>query len=53
MKKEGWTSAVLETDDFRLPAIKTYFRLGFQPKFTHESHPDRWDKISRLISLGK
>jgi mycothiol synthase len=53
MKKEGKKSAVLETDDFRLPAIKTYLRLGFQPKFTHESHPGRWDNVSKLLSPGK
>jgi mycothiol synthase len=51
MKREGRQSAVLETDDFRLPAIKTYLRLGFVPEFTHESHAERWKTI--LLKLEK
>jgi len=42
---EGLTSAVLLTDDYRLPAIKTYLRLGFLPLFSHESHPARGDVV--------
>jgi mycothiol synthase len=51
MKREGRQSAALQTDDFRLPAIKTYLKLGFVPEFTHESHAERWKAI--LIQLGK
>jgi len=45
MKREGRSSAVLNTDDFRIPAIITYLRLGFMPQFTHISHIDRWRKL--------
>src|ERR687895_670294 len=34
--------AYLLTDDFRLPAIKTYLRLGFEPVLVDPSHPARW-----------
>jgi mycothiol synthase len=47
----GCPGAVLHTDDFRLPAIVTYLRLGFQPDLWHESHPDRWTTIQNI--LGK
>jgi len=50
MKREGMKSAVLETDDFRIPAIKTYIKLGFLPQITHESHSERWNKILTLIN---
>ncbi|NOY82077.1 MAG: GNAT family N-acetyltransferase [Kiritimatiellaeota bacterium] len=47
---EGRDRVVLETDDFRLPAIKTYLNLGFVPLVRHESHPERWRKV--LADLG-
>ena len=42
----GKTSAVLDTDDHRTAAIKTYRRLGFEPWMTDPSHPDRWAAIA-------
>lgn len=46
---EGRTSAGLLTDDFRLPAIRTYLGLGFVPRLSHASHAARWEVIrSRL-----
>lgn len=45
MKIEGRQFATLTTDDFRVPAIKTYLRLGFMPMLTHESHQKRWYDI--------
>ena len=46
----GWTSARLWTDDWRLPAIKTYLNLGFEPDMDHESHSERWRAV--LEKLG-
>ena len=40
--KRGCADAVLETDDHRLAAIKTYQNLGFVPEPRHDSHPERW-----------
>ena len=45
MLAEGKTSALLITDDFRLPAIKTYLRLGFQPKVFHPRQILIWDRV--------
>jgi mycothiol synthase len=50
-RSEGLTSAVLLTDDYRLPAIKTYLRLGFLPLFTHNSHAARWDAVYARLGM--
>jgi len=42
MRKEGKRKAVLQTDDFRIAAIKTYLKLAFQPVNEHENHEERW-----------
>lgn len=42
---EGCTSAVLQTDDFRLPAIKQYLRLGFEPMLVDENQRTRWPDV--------
>jgi mycothiol synthase len=39
----------LRTDDHRLPAIVTYFRLGFEPWMVDESSPTRWQAIRQSI----
>lgn len=43
----GRMEAVLQTDDFRLPAIKTYLRMGFEPVLVHENQRERWRKNLR------
>ena len=48
-KKEGFARMALRTDDFRLPAIKTYLRLGFLPTIVHESHIERWKNILHKV----
>lgn len=49
-RSEGLQRAVLQTDDFRLAAIKTYLNLGFSPLIMHESQPERWNAV--LTGLG-
>jgi len=49
--REGWEYATLETDDFRLPAIKTYLRLGFEPLCEHETHPRRWREVLQTLGM--
>ena len=44
-RREGWPATTLNTDDWRLPAIKTYLKLGFEPELTHASHGARWQEI--------
>jgi mycothiol synthase len=36
---------MLTTDDWRLPAIATYLKLGFEPDCWHESHLERWADV--------
>ena len=45
----GYKTAVLSTDDERIPAIKLYLSLGFEPIYTHESHKERWEKVMQAI----
>ena len=45
----GFGSAFLLTDDERLPAIRTYLRLGFRPLITDISHAERWQRILAQI----
>jgi len=49
----GLRSAVLETDDERVPAISAYLRLGFIPEYPNRQHQLRWSKIFRRISLRR
>jgi mycothiol synthase len=45
MRGRGCEQAVLDTDDFRLPAIRTYLALGFIPEMVGADHADRWNRI--------
>lgn len=47
----GCRDAVLETDDFRLPAVRTYLNLGFIPETRHESHPARWAAVEANLAV--
>lgn len=44
-KSAGLERSVLETDDFRLPAIATYLKLGYKPFMNYESHEARWEAL--------
>ncbi len=46
----GCKDAVLETQDERIAAIKTYQKLGFVPEHAHETHPERWSKIAEMLT---
>ena len=50
LKNRGYKTAVLSTDDDRIPALTLYYSLGFRPVYTHESHKARWDAILPLIT---
>jgi ribosomal protein S18 acetylase RimI-like enzyme len=54
LKKEGMRNAYLTTDDWRIPAIKTYLKAGFSPDLTsEEDFPSRWEKIYAIINADK
>ena len=45
MNEHGFKRAHLSTDDWRLPAIETYLRLGFEPVLYDRAHRDRWARV--------
>lgn len=45
----GMKTAYLTTDDFRIPAIKSYLRAGFVPDISTEDFKERWEKIYEKI----
>ena len=47
--ERGFTRAMLATDDWRIPAIKAYLRLGFKPLHRDGTHEGRWQAILRRI----
>lgn len=49
-KSANCRDSVLETDDFRIPAIKLYLSLGYQPEYHHLSHQQRWENIIASFS---
>ena len=53
IKQTGATEAVLHTDDWRLPAIKSYLNLGFEPDINHDSYPVRWNAVYETLGLGR
>lgn len=49
LKTEGMQTAYLTTDDWRIPAIKSYLRAGFEPDISTEDFKERWNKIFEEI----
>lgn len=45
----GHRDIFLLTDDHRLPAIRTYFKLGFEPWMSDPTAPDRWRAVKEAI----
>lgn len=46
----------LTTDDFRVPAVKTYIKAGFLPIIYHDDDSDmeeRWNKMFEIIGYEK
>ena len=50
MRECGFEKAELTTDDFRLPAIKSYYNLGFIPDLSiDETMRGRWEAIYKTF----
>lgn len=47
--EDGFKAVTLETDDYRISALKIYLRLGFEPFLVHENQRDRWMLIFNQI----
>lgn len=45
----GMTEAYLTTDDFRIPAIKSYLRAGFLPDISNDDFKRRWSNIFKHL----
>lgn len=50
-RREGFRVQRLDTDDFRLPAIRLYLRLGYRPVLTHATHAARWEAVGEALRL--
>ena len=46
----GYTRIYLKTDDWRLPAIKTYLKLGFIPFLFLPDMEGRWRDVCEKFS---
>jgi mycothiol synthase len=53
MRRRGCRQAILDTDDFRLPAIRTYLNLGFMPEMLQADHADRWHKVFAELEAAR
>ncbi len=47
--ESGYESVSLVTDDWRLPAIKIYFDLGFTPVINRIDMPARWEAVRKQL----
>ena len=52
-QRDGLSSAVLTTDDWRLAAIATYLKLGFEPVMADEDHQARWAEVRKKLAEYK
>ena len=50
-RERGYPDAVLQTDDFRIPAIKSYLRCGFLPVYEVQGDDQRarWSAIFQQV----
>ena len=51
-RRMGYDEIYLNTDDWRLPAVRTYLDLGFEPEMTHGSHPRRWKAVYEKLGVA-
>lgn len=50
---DGRLSAILETDDVRLPAITSYLGQGFIPHYSDVDHEDRWSAVFTNLAVAR
>jgi mycothiol synthase len=53
MFDQGMKTCKLDTNDFRLPAIITYLKLGFKPVYLNDDHIMRWKKVLKKLNLER
>lgn len=53
LRERGFARAFLNTADWRLPAVATYLRLGFEP-WPHEAAPQSlWDQVLADLAIWR
>lgn len=50
-RNHGFQEVWLSTDDFRIPAIKSYLKLGYEPHIFDDLHEARWKAV--LDEIGE
>jgi mycothiol synthase len=53
MIARGCREAILDTDDYRLPAIRTYLGLGFLPEMLETDHSARWRQVLTDVASSR
>jgi mycothiol synthase len=48
-RERGYRRVRLNTNDWRLGAVKVYLELGFRPWVLHPLHPQQWDAVVRQL----
>lgn len=49
----GYRRLYLKTDDWRLPALKIYLKMGFAPLLYAEDMADRWEKVYEAVGWAE
>ncbi|MCK9266708.1 GNAT family N-acetyltransferase [bacterium] len=49
----GYKHIFLQTDDWRLPAIKIYLRMGFEPMYYKQDMKPRWATVKKQLTVKK
>lgn len=49
-RDHGFKEVWLSTDDVRIPAMKSYLRLGFEPFSEDDAHRERWANVFDIIA---
>jgi mycothiol synthase len=48
----GCRNALLETQPFRIAAIRLYLRLGFVPEESHNGQTNEWQQVLQQVARG-
>ena len=51
LKEEGFRKFIILTDDFRVPALRIYLKLGWHPVFFAEDMEGRWNAIREKLGI--
>ena len=51
LKYRGMLRVLLHTDDFRIPAISTYLKLGFRPVIKDIEMKNRWAELAKTLNM--